>query len=731
MTSRVQVGQQIGNYRLLRQLGKGGFAEVYLGEHLYLQRFVAVKVLLLSLAGDDQESKNFLKEAQVMESLKHPHIVSCHDFGIQQNIPYLVMDHAPGGSLRDRHPEGEQVPLSTVVSYVEQVADALQYAHEQGIMHLDVKPENMLVGADGEILLSDFGLARLASNVSTKLTSLIGTISYMAPEHIRRKPQAASDQYALAMVVYEWLTGVRPFDSDDERIVAGQHLQTLPPPLRTIIPTLPASVEEVVLAALAKKPEERYPQVSEFAEALSASSASPAGASKSARVPEKLENLYKEGLKAKGQGQLELAKQLLEELHTRHPTYRQDVVEEQLQQIDDALRPQLMAHYRAEAEAANETGQWDQEIDAWNELLYLNPERALAQEAHTRMRLAQEHKHNDHLYQDAAQMIDEQNIEGAQQLLQQLYVKDQYYGDPLNLSKKVKVHVPSTYQQEQAQREREEDRRDRQDKVKARQKAHLAFAEEAYGEQWGKRWFIWFIWFAFVSSVGATVGAVTQSWFWALIALLIATTGSWGLGYRRILSLTPFVVIFAASLVLTLGLTLSLARLNYAHPYPSPYSSFDFHSGKNVIKYHYLFLGRQLKFGLIWWTVVSFVGVVIAFFLKLSYGRRQKGERSLYVYLSNGRPLFFSLPKSEPGKSPYLSIVNLILVTLVIAIIGLVAWAVVAFIAGIMGGGFNIFDVGANMAWLGAALGCALGIGAGASLPIWWTALKNSIEERQ
>ncbi len=87
MTSRVQVGQQIGNYRLLRQLGKGGFAEVYLGEHLYLQRFVAVKVLLLSLAGDDQESKNFLKEAQVMESLKHPHIVSCHDFGIQQNIP--------------------------------------------------------------------------------------------------------------------------------------------------------------------------------------------------------------------------------------------------------------------------------------------------------------------------------------------------------------------------------------------------------------------------------------------------------------------------------------------------------------------------------------------------------------------------------------------------------------------------------------------------------------------
>jgi Protein kinase domain len=732
MTSRVQVGQQLGNYRLLRQLGAGGFAEVYLAEHLYLPRFAAVKVLLMSLTGNDKESDSFLKEAQTMASLKHPHIVSCLDFGIQQNIPYLIMDYAPGGTLRDRHPEGEQVPLSTVVSYVEQMADALQYAHQHRTLHLDIKPENMLVGADGEILLSDFGLARLASQVSTRLTTLIGTISYMAPEHIRRKPQAASDQYALAMVIYEWLTGVRPFDSDDERIIAGQQLNTAPSSMRSIDPTLPASIDEVVLAALAKKPEDRYSQVSEFAEALATASTLTAGAKGSVPVPEKIENLYKEGLKAKGQGKLELAKQLLEELQARDPSYRQNVVDEQLRQIDITLYPQLLMRYRAEAEAANRAGQWDLEIDAWNGLLRLNPGRTDIQEVRTRIRLAQQHKLNDHLYHDAEQMVTEQNMDGAQQLLQQLYSQDQYYGDPGRLAEKAKVSVPSTYQQEQVQRVKEEARRDRHDKAQARQKARLAFTKLAYGEQLGKLLLIWVAWCVLVSSVGATVGTVTQSWLWALLALLIVATGSWGLGHRRVLALIPLIIVFAVILALTLRLTLSLARLDYAHPYPSPYSTYDFLTGKNVIQYHHLFLRRQLNFGLIWWTVISFVGVIIAFFLKPPYNRYQTEEREYYVYFGGARPLFFSLLRRlGPGQSAYLSIANLIWVTLGLSITGLILWALVAFIAGILGAGFSIFDVGANIAWLGAALGCALGIGVGSAIPIWWTAMRSFIEEHK
>src|SRR5262249_46325308 len=157
----------------------------------------------------------------------------------------------------------------------------------------------------------------------------------------------------------------------------------------------------------------------------------------------------------------------------------------------------------------------------------------------------------------------------------------------------------------------------------ARQKAHLAFAEKAYGKQLGKLLLIWVAWCVLESSIGVTVGAVTQSWLWALLALLIVATGSWGLGYRRVLSLIPLVIVFAVILALTLRLTLSLARLDYTHPYPSPYSSFDFLTGKNVVQYHYLFLRRQLNFGLIWWTVTSFVGVVIAFFLKPPYSRYQ------------------------------------------------------------------------------------------------------------
>ena len=464
MVNRVQAGQQLGNYRLLQRLGEGGFAEVYLGEHRYLQRRVAIKVLLVALAGDDKESQRFRQEAQTMAALKHPHIIGCLDFGIEQNIPYIVMDYAPGGTLRDRHPEGEAIPLDTAVAYVGQVASALQYAHDQGVIHLDVKPENMLLGPNGQVLLSDFGLARFTHSVSKRVTSLIGTISYMAPEYIQRRPQAASDQYSLAMVAYEWLTGVRPFDGDDERAIAGQQLQMLPPSLRATVPSLPAAVDEVVLAALAKKPEERYPRVSEFAEALSLASRPLLRGEGWVLVPVKLDTLYTEGLKAKGEGRLELAKQLLEELQARDPFYRPDVVGEQLQQIDAALRPQLLAQCRAEAEAANRAGQWDQEIDAWNALLELDPDRAEAQEARTRIRLAREHQKNDHLYQDAAHMVAENNRAGAQQLLQQLYAQDSYYGDPEGLARKVKnVRVRQTFQQEQAERKCEEARRDRQE----------------------------------------------------------------------------------------------------------------------------------------------------------------------------------------------------------------------------------------------------------------------------
>jgi eukaryotic-like serine/threonine-protein kinase len=163
MTDRV--GQQLGNYRLFRLLGRGGFAEVYLGQHVRLNMQAAIKVLHTQLA--DAEVKHFHREAQTVAALLHPHIILVLDFDVQEGVPFLVMDYAPNGSLRRKHPRGTGLPLPTILSYVSQLALALQYAHDHQMIHRDVKPENMLLGRNNEVLLSDFGIALLAQSSSS------------------------------------------------------------------------------------------------------------------------------------------------------------------------------------------------------------------------------------------------------------------------------------------------------------------------------------------------------------------------------------------------------------------------------------------------------------------------------------------------------------------------------------------------------------------------------------
>src|SRR5713226_1337598 len=239
------VGEQLGNYHLLRLLGRGGFAEVYLGEHLYLQNRAAVKVLHTRLS--EEEAARFVTEARTLARLSHPHIVRVLDFALHEGIPFLVMEYAPGGTLRTRHPAGTRLPLDTIVSYVSQVAGALQYAHDQQLIHRDVKPENMLLGEHGEVLLSDFGIALVAQSSRYQSTQeMAGTMAYMAPEQIQGKPRPASDQYSLGIVVYEWLTGDRPFHGSAIEIVT-QHLAIPPPPLREKVPTLARDVDQIVL----------------------------------------------------------------------------------------------------------------------------------------------------------------------------------------------------------------------------------------------------------------------------------------------------------------------------------------------------------------------------------------------------------------------------------------------------------------------------------------------------
>jgi serine/threonine protein kinase len=260
-------GQQLGNYRLLCLIGRGGFAEVYLGEHVHLLSVAAIKVLSAQLVSQ-MDVENFRLEAQTIARLTHRHIVRVLDFDVERGVPFLVMEYAALGSLRARHPHGELVPLSLVLAYVQQVADALHFAHEHKLIHRDIKPDNMLLHNEGHVMLSDFGIVTIAHSTSSRsIEGTAGTPSYMAPEQMQGEPRPASDQYALAITIYEWITGRLPFQGTPAE-VAMQHMVKPPPSLVEQVPTLPPLVDQVILTALAKDPKQRFATVQAFANAL-------------------------------------------------------------------------------------------------------------------------------------------------------------------------------------------------------------------------------------------------------------------------------------------------------------------------------------------------------------------------------------------------------------------------------------------------------------------------------
>lgn len=258
---------QLGNYRLHRLLGKGGFAEIYLGEHVYLQTKVAIKVLRVAPVATSEELEQFLIEARTIAQLQHPHIIKILDFNVQNEIPYLVMEYAPNGSLTARCPEKTVMELKSVNRCVRQVASALQLAHDHNIVHCDVKPDNILLDKNDRLLLSDFGIAVvLHSNLKTQ--EAIGTMQYMAPEQFFGKPVPASDQYGLAIVAYRLLCGRLPFTGKNPHELFHAHTRVPPPPPRDFNPKIPPDVEQVLLIALAKDAKYRFASVSAFAKAF-------------------------------------------------------------------------------------------------------------------------------------------------------------------------------------------------------------------------------------------------------------------------------------------------------------------------------------------------------------------------------------------------------------------------------------------------------------------------------
>lgn len=270
-------GEVIAGYTIVRSLGAGGMGEVYLAQHPRLPRYDALKVLAASVCADSEYRQRFTREAEIAATLWHPHIVEIHDRGDVDGQLWIAMDYVEGTDagelIEDEYTEG--MPPDLVLRMIMAVAEALDYAHEKGLTHRDVKPANILIanaGASGErILLADFGIARRADDTS-KLTGTnmtVGTVAYAAPEQLTGdRIDGRADQYALAATAYQLLTGSPPFQHSNPAVVISQHLTATPPPIGARRPEL-SSLGPVFDKALAKQPSDRFAKCVDFARALS------------------------------------------------------------------------------------------------------------------------------------------------------------------------------------------------------------------------------------------------------------------------------------------------------------------------------------------------------------------------------------------------------------------------------------------------------------------------------
>lgn len=260
-------GRYLGKYEIQSEIGRGGMGIVYRGFDTVLQRPVAVKVLPPALAVDQDFVRRFQREAILAARLHHPNIVIVHDVGEQNGIHYIVMDYLSGQTLDTWMQQQGPMPAASALRVVQQVADALDYAHEQGVIHRDIKPSNIMLGPTGHVTLMDFGLVRATEGTGvTRSGILIGTPEYMAPEQIMGQPaDRRTDVYAFGVVVYQLLTGQVPFPRTTPPAIFHAHVYESPPPPHTLRADLSPAVEAVTLKALAKQPEQRYAQAGALA----------------------------------------------------------------------------------------------------------------------------------------------------------------------------------------------------------------------------------------------------------------------------------------------------------------------------------------------------------------------------------------------------------------------------------------------------------------------------------
>lgn len=261
------IGRRINErYKIIELIGGGGMANVYLARDIILERYVAVKILRLDYANDPEFIRRFHREAMNATSLVHPNIVNIYDVGEEDNIYYIVMEYVSGETLKQYIQKHSPIPLEKVIDIMLQITSGISHAHQNNIIHRDIKPQNILLDKDGNVKITDFGIAiALTSTTITHTNSVMGSVHYISPEQARGGISTKkSDIYALGIVMFELLTGSLPFSGESAVSIALKHLQTETPSPRQFNPAIPQSVENIVIKATAKDPYYRYDDVEEM-----------------------------------------------------------------------------------------------------------------------------------------------------------------------------------------------------------------------------------------------------------------------------------------------------------------------------------------------------------------------------------------------------------------------------------------------------------------------------------
>ena len=257
----LEVGQQLGNYKIVKELGKGGMGMVYKAHQVSLNREVALKVLPKHLSEDEDFIKRFHREAESAAKLNHPNIVQIYDIGEEEGIHYFAMEYVDGKDISQLVKEKGKLPICEIAEIGIQTTKALCASHNAQIVHRDIKPGNIMVTAKGNVKVTDFGLAR-ATTTTTQLTTagmIVGTPTYMSPEQAEGKQvDIRSDIYSLGVVMYELLTGASPFRAETPTALMYKHIHEKPKSLTAVSPDIPPQLERIILKTLAKKKEDRY-----------------------------------------------------------------------------------------------------------------------------------------------------------------------------------------------------------------------------------------------------------------------------------------------------------------------------------------------------------------------------------------------------------------------------------------------------------------------------------------